>query len=154
LVCAILVAALTLAGCASSAKDNGEIKQGGSLLIPAGELTDTARFFSAIVDGTAMEIMAVRAADGSVRTAFNTCQVCNGSPFAYFVQKGDTVECQNCGNAFPMDRVGVTAGGCNPVPITSEYRAETDGGVSIPYETLASAKPLFKVWKNVKLNKR
>ncbi|MDR1599153.1 MAG: DUF2318 domain-containing protein [Oscillospiraceae bacterium] len=152
LVLMVISLAVILAGCGSGGKDaeTGEVKQGGSLLIPVDEVTNTARFYPAAVDGTNMEVMAVKASDGSIRTAFNTCQVCNGSPLAYFVQKGDTVECQNCGNRFPMDRVGITAGGCNPVPITGQYRAETSEGVTISYETLSSAKPLFKVWKNTK----
>jgi uncharacterized membrane protein len=64
-----------------------------------------------------MEVFAVKAGDGTVCTAFNTCQVCNGSPKAYFKQTGTSVQCQNCGNKFPMSRVGIESGGCNPVPI-------------------------------------
>ena len=98
------------------------VKEGESLTIPVGEISETAKFYPVEVGGTAMEVIAVTAYDGTIRTAFNTCQVCNGSPYAYFEQKGTVLQCQNCGNNFPMNRVGIDAGGCNPVPIFPDFR--------------------------------
>ena len=86
-------------------------------------------------------------ADGTVRTAFNTCQVCNGSPKAYFEEKGDSVVCQNCGNSFSKEDVGVLSGGCNPYPIFPEDRADTEDTVTISYDFLKSAEGLFTRWK-------
>ena len=45
-----------------------------------------------------MEIVAVKALDGSIRTAFNTCQVCYNSGRGYYQQEGNELVCQNCGN--------------------------------------------------------
>jgi len=113
-----------------------ETKDGENLVITISDISETAKFYPVTVDGTKMEVVAVTAPDGTIRTAFNTCQVCNGSPLAYFVQKGSTLECQNCGNRFPMNRVGIEAGGCNPVPIDDEDKDVTDESITISYDAL------------------
>lgn len=107
-----------------------------SIVIPISEISETAQFYPVTVDGTRMEVIAVQAPDGTIRTAFNTCQVCNGSPKAYFEQNGTTLQCQNCGNKFSMSKVEVESGGCNPVPIFDEDKTVTDESITIPYETL------------------
>lgn len=40
----------------------------------------------------------------TIRTAFNTCQVCYSSGRGYYVQEGNVLVCQNCGNRFGMLR--------------------------------------------------
>lgn len=55
-----------------------------------------------------MEVIAVKDSGGTVRTAFNTCQVCYSSGKGYYKQKGDKLVCQNCGNAFTMDQVRIS----------------------------------------------
>jgi hypothetical protein len=109
---------------------------GENLVILISNISETATFYPITVDGTRMEVLAVTAPDGTIRTAFNTCQVCNGSPYAFFEQNGSTLECQNCGNRFPMEKVEVLAGGCNPVPILSADKTVTEETITIPYETL------------------
>ena len=95
-----------------------------------------------------MEVLAAKDEDGTVRTAFNTCQVCNGSPKAYFEEKGDSVVCQNCGNAFGRKDVGVLSGGCNPYPIFASDREDTENAVRIFYDYLKDNAGLFARWKN------
>ncbi len=94
-----------------------------------------------------MEIIAIRASDGTVRTAFNTCQVCYSSGRGYYKQEGDLLTCQNCGNQFGRDDVEVVKGGCNPVPITEEYKTENEDTITIPREFLEEAEVIFKNWK-------
>ncbi|MDR2445448.1 MAG: DUF2318 domain-containing protein [Spirochaetaceae bacterium] len=72
--------------------------------------------------GTRLEVLAVKAPDGTVRTAFNTCQVCYASGRGFYKQQGTVLVCQNCGNRFRMSQVGLRSGGCNPVPIGGAYR--------------------------------
>lgn len=133
---------LVLTACSNSNTGNNDtgneqtIKAGESLVIPTSEISETAQFYAVTVDDTRMEVVAVKAPDGTIRTAFNTCQVCNGSPKAYFVQSGTTLQCQNCGNKFPMDKVEVEAGGCNPVPIFEEDKTVKDESITVPYDTL------------------
>ena len=118
-----------------------------NLTIPAESITQNASFIPVEVDGTKMEVIAVRDSKGEIRTAFNTCQVCNGSELAYYKQSGNQLVCQNCGNRFSMDRVGVSAGGCNPYPILENERTITDNNVIIPNSLLKKAKDIFASWK-------
>jgi uncharacterized membrane protein len=133
-----------------NASKNSEqvVTSGDDLIIPISEISETPKFYPITVDGTRMEVFAVKASDGTIRTAFNTCQVCNGSPKAYFKQSGDTVQCQNCGNKFPMSRVGIESGGCNPVPILDDERTATDESITVLYSTLEANAYRFPAnWK-------
>ena len=96
---------------------------------------------------TDMEVIAIRASDGTVRTAFNTCQVCFDSGYGYYEQEGDVLVCQNCGNRFGVNQVEVTKGGCNPVPIFEDQKTETDDTITISDDVLAEYKTLFSNWK-------
>ena len=117
------------------------------LEIEAASVTENASFIPVEVDGTKMEIIAVRDSRGAIRTAFNTCQVCFGSSQAYYKQSGNSLVCQNCGNRFSMDRVGVQAGGCNPWPISDGGKTVTEDKVVIPYDYLVKAREIFSNWK-------
>ncbi len=119
----------------------------GDIVIPVSEISETAKFYPAEIDGIELEALAVKAPDGSIRTAFNTCQVCYSSGRGYYVQEGDVLVCQNCGNRFAMDDVEVTRGGCNPVPITEEYKTVSDDSITISKDFLAEATVIFQNWK-------
>lgn len=155
MLCGLLIWIAALFGCSSgtvggegqSASGTVALAAGEALTIDLKELTTSARFYSVEVDGTTMEVIALLDSSGEVRTAFNTCQVCYGSSRAYYVQSGDYLVCQNCGNRFSMDQVGIQSGGCNPWPILESDRTLTDDTLSISYETLAAAKALFATWK-------
>jgi uncharacterized membrane protein len=120
----------------------------GDIVIQKSDVSSKARFYPVEVDGTKMEVIAVKAPDGTIRTAFNTCQVCYSSGKGYYKQKGNVLECQNCGNRFGMDDVEVTKGGCNPVPITERDKTVTDTSITISKEFLTEAKVIFANWKN------
>ena len=47
-----------------------------NIIIPVKDITETATFYPASINGTDLEVIAVKAPDGTIRTAFNTCQVC------------------------------------------------------------------------------
>lgn len=119
------------------------------LVIPISEISATAKFYPISIDGTRMEVLAVKAPDGTIRTAFNTCQVCYSSGRGYYRQLGNVLICQNCGNQFTMSRVGVAAGGCNPWPIFARDRIETDKSITIPYAFLKKSKGIFANWKSL-----
>lgn len=119
----------------------------GDIVIPTSDITETATFFPAEINGTNLEVLAVKAPDGTIRTAFNTCQVCYSSGRGYYVQEGDVLVCQNCGNRFSMDQVEITKGGCNPVPITEEYKTVDDSTITISKDFLAEATVIFENWK-------
>lgn len=111
------------------------------------EIGETATFFDYDANGITVEAFAVKASDGTTRIALNTCQVCNGSPYAYFVQQGDNFICQNCKNAFKRDSIGTIHGGCNPLPLTEDDYTDDNGIITIPAYLLEQYAPNFKNWK-------
>ncbi|MCX7709128.1 MAG: DUF2318 domain-containing protein [Clostridia bacterium] len=117
------------------------------LVIPKAEVSETARYYPYKAGKTNMEVIALKASDGSVRTAFNTCQVCYDSGRGYYKQQGDTLVCQNCGNKFKLDQVEKVKGGCNPVPITKENKTEDGANITISKAFLEQGKELFGNWK-------
>jgi uncharacterized membrane protein len=124
-----------------------ETVKDADIVIPVAEVSEKAVFFPAEIDGTKLEVIAVKAPDGTIRTAFNTCQVCYDSGRGYYKQEGDALVCQNCGNRFPMARVEVESGGCNPVPIFAEYKTVDDTSIVIPVDLLKEAVVIFGQWK-------
>lgn len=156
---ALLATMTVLAGCGKAGENKGEdaaetttteevsISSGDSLTIPVEELTEKVSFYPVNVDGTEMEVMAVKTSDGTIRTAFNTCQICYDSGNGYYKQEGDKLVCQNCGNSFTMDQVGETAGGCNPWPIQESDRTLADDEIQISYDFLKDSADIFANWK-------
>lgn len=123
-----------------------EVKD-ADIVIQTKNITDQPAFYPADINGTKLEVIAVKASDGTIRTAFNTCQVCYNSGKGYYKVEGNQLVCQNCGNRFGMDDVEVTKGGCNPVPITSEYKTVTDDTITISKDFLTQATQIFANWK-------
>lgn len=117
------------------------------IVISISEISETVKYFPAQINGIELEALAVMAPDGTIRTAFNTCQVCYSSGRGYYVQDGDVLVCQNCGNRFAMEDVEVARGGCNPVPITEEYKTVSEDSIIISKEFLAEATVIFQNWK-------
>lgn len=122
------------------------IASGESLVIPTADITTDASFYPVEVDGTNMEVIAVRDSAGNIRTAFNTCQICYDSGRGYYVQSGNYLVCQNCGNRFSMDQVEIEAGGCNPWPIFDENKTVTADEISISYDFLVESQRIFANW--------
>lgn len=125
----------------------GSLLKGPGVTIIKSDITEKASFYPYEAGGTYMEVIAIRASDGTVRTALNTCQVCTGSGRGYYVQEGDVLICQNCGNRFTVDQVEVVKGGCNPVPIFAQDKTDAEGIITISDEYLNYNKALFINWK-------
>lgn len=140
--------ALSNTNIASDSKEVQMIESGGSLIIPVSDISSTAQFYSIEIDGVRMEVLAVKDSDGNIRTAFNTCQICYSSGRGYYVQDGDRLFCQNCGNQFTMDQVEIESGSCNPWPIAAENKTVTDDAIEISYDFLKESKDIFANWKN------
>lgn len=117
------------------------------IVIDQSAVSEKATFYDFDANGLTVEVFAVKASDGTIRLALNTCQVCNGSPYAYFVQQGDNFICQNCKNAFARDSIGLIHGGCNPVPITEGDYQISDGKITISSAFLQQYAPSFSNWK-------
>lgn len=119
----------------------------GDLKIDMKEVTDTAKFYPYQAGDTYMEVLAVKATDGTIRTALNTCQVCFDSGQGYYKQQGNKVICQNCGNVFGVDDIEKVKGGCNPVPILSENKKIDGDNILISEQFLSDNKDFFAKWK-------
>ncbi len=144
----ILISAVFIVKAGMGGGNDKAVSTGGDLTIPKSEITETAKFFPYNVNGTRLEILAVKASDGSIRTAFNTCQVCNGSPRAYYKQQGDVLVCQNCGNTFSMDMIEQQRGGCNPIPIMKDEKTDDGTNIVISNDFIVKNKNLFTAnWK-------
>lgn len=124
-----------------------EVQTEGDLVISKEDITEKASFYPYEIDGVNLEVMAVKASDGTIRTAFNTCQVCYSSGRGYYQQQGDYIVCQNCRNAYTPEEVEVISGGCNPVPITTNDKIESDNSITIDRELLEEYKIIFANWK-------
>jgi hypothetical protein len=133
----ILAAAALLLVIGSFASAQNGSAQGGALnvlkpaiadrdlVIQVAEVTENAVFYPVDIGGTRIEVLAVRAPNGTIRTAFNTCQVCYGSGRGFYKQQGTVLVCQNCGNRFRMSQVEVRSGGAG-------HTAYADGNLSYP----------------------
>lgn len=159
LILVIAVFAVSAAAFAMTAQQSGEqaagggttreavVNEKGDLVISVAEITETPVFYAYNELDAKMEIIAVKASDGTIRTAFNTCQVCYNSGKGYYKAEGDLLTCQNCGNQFGRDQVEVSKGGCNPVPITDEYKKTDKDSIIIPKDFLQEAQVIFENWK-------
>ncbi|MDR2701661.1 MAG: DUF2318 domain-containing protein [Spirochaetaceae bacterium] len=114
------------------------------LVIQIADITENALFYPVDIDGMRMEVLAVKALDGTIRTAFNACQVCYSSGRGYFVQNGTVLVCQNCGRRYRMSQVERQAGGCNPEPIFPANKTVTGSTITISREYLKQAKAMFE----------
>jgi uncharacterized membrane protein len=123
------------------------VVDGIDLKITKADITEKASFYPYKEAGNYMEVIALKASDGTIRTALNTCQVCYDSGKGYYEQVGDTLVCQNCGNVFGVDDVEIVKGGCNPVPILKENKTEDGEFVTISGEFLADNQDYFARWK-------
>ncbi|EPR13368.1 DUF2318 domain-containing protein [Ruminiclostridium papyrosolvens] len=141
----VLTGILTLKFAGNDSKNSAAV---ADIIISKSQITDKVTFYPVKAGKTNMEVLAVKASDGTIRTAFNTCQVCNGSPRAYYRQEGDVIVCQNCGNKFSMDMIEQQRGGCNPIPIYRENKNEDAENITITKEFIENNKSLFTAnWK-------
>lgn len=148
LTAVVVIVAAAIPLMPKTVQESISLAENGDVLVHAEAIGTEASYFDYDANGTTVPLFAVRASDGTVRLALNTCQVCNGSPYAYFVQEGDAFICQNCGNAFASTDVGILSGGCNPIPITDQVYRSQDGILTIPADFLIENAPLFRNWKN------
>ena len=115
----ILLSMLFVTGCNKNKNSFITIKADSedNIVIDTTNVTNTATFVNYEVDGITIQFIVVRETDGVVRIALNTCQVCTPAENAYFIQKGEYLECQNCKTKFHINKLGVEKGGCNPTPV-------------------------------------
>ncbi len=116
-----------MTACSSKNEENAAVNtfitptaENGAISVDTDSLLEHPIFVNFDSNGTIIQLIAVKASDGSPRLSLNTCQACNPSPKAYFKEENGRLVCQNCGNIFTMDSVGSSSGGCNPMNIAYE----------------------------------
>lgn len=120
----------------------------GDLKIPKNQITTKVKAIPYKAGKVKMEILAVKANDGSIRTVFNACQVCFDSGRGYYKQEGNELVCQNCGNRFNINNIEVVSGGCNPVPILKQNKKDDGKNIVISKKFIAKYKRLFEARNN------
>lgn len=97
---------------------------GGVATIPVAKLADgKAHFYKFEDNGKEITFFAAKAADGSLKTAFDACDACYKSKKGY-EQQGDKMNCKNCNQKFAINRIGAaSAGGCNPSHLPAKIDA-------------------------------
>jgi len=98
------------------------IEEGEIIKIPLSEVSTKAQFY----DYEGIEYFVVKAEDGTVKTAFNACDVCYGAKKGYS-QKGGDMICNNCGNHYAISGLGtrnIRGGGCWPGYLPSEIEGD------------------------------
>ena len=89
----------------------------GNVEIPLSQVTDgKAHFYTYESGGTKVNYFVLESPDGTVRAAFDACDVCYPYKKGYH-QSGNFMQCNNCGRRFRSDQINVLEGGCNPAPL-------------------------------------
>ncbi len=114
---------------------------GGVVTIAASKLSDgKARFYKFEDGGKEIAFFAVKASDGSLKTAFDACDACYKSKKGY-EQQGDKLNCKNCNQKFAVNRLGPNAtGGCNPGHLPHQL---SGGNISIKVDDLKGGARYF-----------
>ena len=98
----------------------------GNLVIYADRLSPDQVSFIRISEDSRIELLARLGDDGTVKAALGTCQSCNGSPNAYYVQIEQYLRCNNCKLVFQLNILDSPGGGCHPISIDSEVILSQD----------------------------
>ena len=113
------------------------------IIIRIADISEYALFYPFQIDGFSMEVIAIMAADKTIRTAFNACAECYVLGKGYYVQKRTVLICQQCGDEFPPEKIEIQTGGCNPIPIFPGDKTQTASAITISKEYLSTAKAMF-----------
>lgn len=115
------------------------------LIIDKNKITTEITYIDYNYEGVTIGLFAVRDSNNNVKVMVNTCQSCGGSPYAYFVQVGNKIQCQNCGNLFEIDNLdNLVESGCNPIAISN--KKEKDNEIIIDVLELNDLKSKFENW--------
>lgn len=125
------------------------LDENNNIIINKEDITEKVTYISYEYEGIVIGLLAVKDSRGNVKVVVNTCSSCGGAPNAYFIQVGDKIQCQNCGNLFAIEELdNLEENGCNPISI--EELSEIDDKIIIGTEQLNNLKEKFKNWNGPK----
>ncbi|MEM4330513.1 MAG: DUF2318 domain-containing protein [Candidatus Pacearchaeota archaeon] len=82
-----------------------KIKRSGDIRIPLSEISEQAKWYEYSIDGVKMRFFVVKAEDGSIKTAFDTCDICYKKKRGYR-QEDKYMVCNNCENRYLINNLG------------------------------------------------
>ena len=94
--------------------------------VPLSDVTNKAKWYEYESEGKKIRFFLVKAGDGTIKTALDTCDVCYAQKKGYR-QEGNYMVCNNCGNRYPIDGLGtenMNPGGCWPGYLPSVVQGE------------------------------
>lgn len=112
---------------------------GGVVSFPLASFDNSVKYYQYKYEDTSVRFFILRSNDGTIRAAFDACDVCYMSRRGYD-QVGDYMRCNNCGLTFPEDKINVVVGGCNPSPLTREIVGDN---LIIKVEDIVQGKRFF-----------
>jgi uncharacterized membrane protein len=128
---AALVGWLGIPGTGGASAPTSVSASAGKVSIPVADLNDgQAHFYSYKGPGGKMTFFLIKGTDGTLRAAFDACDVCYKEKKGY-EQKGEQMICKNCNQTFAVAKIGTVSGGCNPSPLkTTQNGAALEIAVS------------------------
>ena len=120
----IILLLFLIIGCSNKISRNTITDNKASLKIPLSVLSSEAKFYEFNDGGVKINYFAVLGSDGKPRTAFDACDVCGG--YKGYQQKGNDIECRNCGRVFSIDGLGTKnkGYGCWPSYLPHEVKGD------------------------------
>lgn len=145
---AIVIAVIAIIAVVSSFQNEAQytvsVNADGNVVIP---MTDVHEEFHHFDYGGPQQLLVWKEQEGVYHTAFNTCEECYSTGRASYEFQNGTLTCQACGNSMAVTGMGNDAwGGCQPVAIPEEYRADTDSEIVIPAAVLQYSENMFETW--------
>lgn len=70
-----------------------ELNENNDIVIKESDITDEADYINYEYEGVTIGLLAVKDSKRNTKVVVNTCQSCGGSPYVYFVQVGNMIQC-------------------------------------------------------------
>jgi uncharacterized membrane protein len=112
----------------------------GNIILDVSDLnTSSSRHYRYQHGQISVKFFLVRDSQNIVRAAIDACEVCWREGKGYVMQN-EMMLCKNCGRVFPLNRIGIIVGGCNPHPFNFSF---ANNSVTITSQELLSGAKYF-----------
>lgn len=111
----------------ASAADATTVAADGDVVrVPVGKGPNHVAFFKANAGGKVVPFFVAKDAAGQDHVAFDACQNCASAKKGY-VQQGDRMKCNNCGDTFPISNITKMGGqgGCHPISVPADQTGDS-----------------------------